>query len=388
MIAPVLLVECLELHARVRPRAIAVRDDAEEVTYAQLRERVAALVGAIDALELPDRVGLQAGNTVWHLVALLALPAAGRTGVVLDTGWRAREVAAASEAFAITAVLTDDVARAGAAEAGLRVLDLRTLIESAAPTGPDIELTTRARPGDTHLISPSGGTSGRIKGSRITHAATVARIVTQLVEFGIPAGGTFLAATPLYHGSARSLGLGYLYCGGTVRLMARFDPERWLEAATTATASFCVPTMLRRLLAVARTPLPPRCGCSREDPPSTRHWLTRCASVSRRASSTTTPRWRRGRSRCGTRTSATSPPGAWADRRSASASRSAIPTPEAWVASSCPALRSPPGPRATPTTPGPAARAPRSPWATSAGWTRRAACTCTAAPTTSSSPVA
>lgn len=252
-----LLVESLEFHARVRPEAVAVRDDTGTFTYAQLHARVCRLADAIDALGLPERVGVRAGNNVSHLAALFALPATGRTGVVMDPKWTVTELRAAREAFAAGVLLTDQPDAEALAGAGFAVHDLRELtVGGTAPTGR--VLCTRADPDDTFLVTPSGGTSGRVKGSRITHAATISRIVTQLVEFGIPAHGTFLASTPLYHGSARSLGLGYLYCGGTIHLMQKFDVQRWLRAAEDATATFCVPTMLRRLVDAAQKPLQPQ----------------------------------------------------------------------------------------------------------------------------------
>ncbi|HEY0188327.1 MAG TPA: class I adenylate-forming enzyme family protein [Cellulomonas sp.] len=252
-----LLVESLELHSRVRPEAVAVRDDSGAVTYAELHARVSRLADAIETADLPARVAVRAGNDVAHLAALLALPATGRTGVVMDPRWTVNELVAAREAFGATVMLTDQPDAEALEGSGFEVHDLGAAAGSG--DGPsDRVLRTVAGPDGTFLVTPGGGTSGRIKGSRITHAAQISRIVTQLVEFGIPAGGTFLASTPLFHGSARSLGLGYLYCGGTVHLMQKFDVQRWLRAAEDATATFCVPTMLRRLVEAAEHPLDPR----------------------------------------------------------------------------------------------------------------------------------
>ncbi|WP_170228456.1 class I adenylate-forming enzyme family protein [Nesterenkonia populi] len=240
-----LLAESLAFHARVRPEDIALQDENGTHTFRDLASIVQELTYFIENSALPQRIGISAGNNIFHVAALYAMASAGRIGVIFDPKWKSMELKAARRAFDVQHVLID------AQSLELERADFHThliqkSLQRAEQRFPD--LRTKGNPSDTFLISPSGGTSGKIKGSRITHEASVARIVTQLVEFGIPSQGTFLASTPLYHGSARSLGLGYLYAGGSLRVTPAFDVDRWFEDVAGATATFCVPTMLHRLV--------------------------------------------------------------------------------------------------------------------------------------------
>lgn len=93
-----------------------------------------------------------------------------------------------------------------------------------------------------------------MKGVQITEAATLARLDTQAIEFGMPTGRTYLCSTPLFHGGARSFALAHLLAGGTVTLRDRFDAAQWLVELREASFAFVVPSMLRRILRLTSGP--------------------------------------------------------------------------------------------------------------------------------------
>lgn len=258
-----LLAESLEFHARVRPGVVALIDEQRAWTFAELRRDSLILANIIDQNSDPGRVGVCAGSHGLHIALLYALAGSGREGVILDPKWSASEISNARESFGVTTVFADaGVIAKLEPEDRSHVIELsHELVTQRDPALSAITrintLQTVGDPDATYIVTPSGGTSGRLKGIRISHRATVARFVTQLVEFGMPRGGRFLATTPLFHGGARSLGLGHLYAGASLQLLESFDPVRFLAFAEEATSTFCVPTMLRRLLKVASEPLPP-----------------------------------------------------------------------------------------------------------------------------------
>lgn len=247
-----LLHQAVAWHARARPTAEAVRDDQRGVTYAEL---LAAARGVAAALSRRGtrRLGLLVGNRVEHLVALVAGPLAGVELVPMDRRWAPVERARAVENFHVDTVLGEDGDEKTLPQVGPeRWFDLDELW-AEVPNGSDSPLV---EPEDIHVIGATGGTTGRPKGVRISHRATATRALVQQLEFGFSRGGTFLCATPLFHGAGRGLCLGHLYQGARVVLHPRFDPERVRHEAGPATACFCVPTMVSRLREAAGPRLP------------------------------------------------------------------------------------------------------------------------------------
>ena len=72
--------------ARLYPQREALVSGREVLTYAELAGRVNAAACALQALDAQpgSRVGICAGNTVDHVVALLAVLAAGKVCVPLN----------------------------------------------------------------------------------------------------------------------------------------------------------------------------------------------------------------------------------------------------------------------------------------------------------------
>lgn len=283
-----LLAESLEFHARTRSSEVAVLDDNHTWTFSELRRDSLVLANITDQGTKTGRVGICAGSHGLHIALLYAVAASGREGVILDPKWSSREISAAIDSFNVSTVFADSAVMAKFESShDIRLLELSheaiKKAQQANPADAMIQtLSTVGNPDSTYIVTPSGGTSGRLKGIKISHRATASRFLTQLVEFGVPRGGRFLAATPLFHGGARSLGLGHLYAGASVQLLGSFDATRFLTLAQDATSTFCVPTMLRRLLKVATAPLPPTmrliCGGSALDPSLAQEVRTRLTS--------------------------------------------------------------------------------------------------------------
>ena len=102
---------------------------------------------------------------------------------------------------------------------------------------------------DLAVINYTGGTTGRSKGvlrSQAGYAAMIASIVT---DFELPERPLYLAAAPMTH-VAGTLVQPTLMRGGTVRLMAGFNPGQLLEiiAAERINCTLLVPTMIYTLL--------------------------------------------------------------------------------------------------------------------------------------------
>jgi acyl-CoA synthetase (AMP-forming)/AMP-acid ligase II len=89
------------------------------------------------------------------------------------------------------------------------------------------------------------------KGPRVTHGQFVARFTVYWLDLGLNGQDRFVTATPIYFGGGRGFALAMIYAGGTSCLFPPpFKPEELLAFMhrVSATATFLVPTQLRRLL--------------------------------------------------------------------------------------------------------------------------------------------
>lgn len=242
-----MIADALRYQASVRGELIALRDGDRRWTFAELADAAAALATALLRWQsTAGRLALLCANKAEHIIALLAVAATPHAVVVLDPKWSTDEIQRALAAFAPQLLMVDaDDPRADGLLADLPGLRLQDALRTE---GEREELRSRAHRDDDYLLAPSGGTSGKLKGARLSHAATVSRFVTQQVEFRIEPGDSFLVCTPLFHGSARSHALSHLYFGASVRVLPGFTPEGFRAHVQEATATFCVPTMLSRIV--------------------------------------------------------------------------------------------------------------------------------------------
>ena len=116
-----------------------------------------------------------------------------------------------------------------------------------------------ARPSDVATLSFTGGTTGKAKAAQRDHTAAIAGSNAILADFDLPATPQYLAVAPISHVAGTKI-LPTLLRGGTVHLMAGFDPERMLAVMQREriNTTLLVPTMIYHLLdcpALARTDL-------------------------------------------------------------------------------------------------------------------------------------
>lgn len=244
------LAQSLASNAEARPDEVAVVDRHRSVTYRDLRKETAELAACLaTATDAP--VGLLVGNRVEHLIALFAADLAGHAVAPLDPKWSPAELQSALELLSIDLVIVE------ASQRSRLPRDVRALVADDAefPLAHPRGGNQRRREGASlpdervHVYSLTGGTSGRCKAVAISRFATIARIVAQVVELGSPRTRRFLASTPLYHGSARSLALAHLWAGGSVHLEPSFEPGRVCALLNdSCDSTFVVPTMLADIL--------------------------------------------------------------------------------------------------------------------------------------------
>jgi acyl-CoA synthetase (AMP-forming)/AMP-acid ligase II len=193
-----------------------------------------------------DRVGVLLPNGIDCLVAYYALAKAGLVRVSLN-----RRETLADHAYKLShsgsrGVIHQDVEALGV-EIAISTAALGELQQSGStsPCAIDRELDAPYRLGFT------GGTTGRSKAVTLTMRGELAELSAFLTDLvpEIGEGDTFLHAAPIAHASGAFF-LPSLVRGARSLVMAKFDPEEFVQLAVTEQAefTFLVPTMLAMVL--------------------------------------------------------------------------------------------------------------------------------------------
>ena len=242
----------LDGFARERPDHPAIVGPDRALTYAQLAEEVRRTGAHLNdrGIGVGDIVGLCLRDTVDHLSLLYGIARAGAVVLPMDVRWTREERDRIAAFFGAKLVLTEpgeavspDLPQAqvdAAWHAALREAD------------PDREFPSE----DSHglVLSLSSGTTGIPKGPLHSHKQMHARFETQVVTLGFTPQDRFLSALPIYFGAGRAFVMGMLYHGATVQMMRLpYEPQELVDtiARDGVTVTLLVPTLLRRLLAIA-----------------------------------------------------------------------------------------------------------------------------------------
>jgi long-chain acyl-CoA synthetase len=171
----------------------------------------------------------------------------------LKTSWTPEEIGIVLRDADSKLVVTDvDSARQAAAENDVPLLDIDGFEPwlAAQQTGP----LPAGRRG--WRMSYTSGTTGRPKG--VVHAwsgqspfwEAFTRSTGWAEAARLPADGTHLMASQLFHGAPLTFGLAALARGASMRIMPRWDPEAFLRELGDVASTTLVPTMFRQLLAL------------------------------------------------------------------------------------------------------------------------------------------
>ena len=217
-------------------------------TYAAIWQRTRVLMAWLQSrgVSAGCRVAGALPDTTDHLLFHYAVAGLGAVWVPLDHRWSAAEKQAAIAAFSA-----------------------QWLIESPPPSewlasaeGPELPATLADGDDQPWLVSLSSGSTGRPKGALVTHTQMRERFISQWATLGFSAADRFALVSPLCFGAGRSFGMAFLAAGATVVLRPPpHTPEQLVGVINEAecTATFMVPTLLRRLLTLpGEGPLFPR----------------------------------------------------------------------------------------------------------------------------------
>jgi fatty-acyl-CoA synthase len=240
--------------AERHPNRIAIFSPAGDWSFRELAGEVlarAAALGAIDPVP-GSRICVGAANTVDHLIAILAILAAGKVWVPLNPRNGDPELRRIVGFVEPSVVLADQgmVERLAGVSPNLRPLDdlaMKAGDPRAVVMGPS------ARGGialeRAQAIKFTGGTTGFPKGVIQPLRAWNTNIATQIHELGLTPDDRYLVAAPLTHGTSTYM-LPLLGAGGALIFPEYAKPAALLDAAQAhdATLFFAPPTLILALV--------------------------------------------------------------------------------------------------------------------------------------------
>ncbi len=238
----------LRQHARYRPGKAAIVEPGRQLDYGQLDRRVDFSCHTLRSkgIERGQLVGLSLQDRAECVVILLAMSRLGAVVLPLDPRWPNAETQRVCDNFGATKVLCD---RASGNPTWIFLDDVDFGETDILYNDPDVGLHSPM------LLSLSSGTTGMPKGPLTTQGKFIERFMVFWIDLGLGAADRFLTATPLYFGGGRAFALAMTFAGGSSLLMCPPYTTEQLAAfinAQQATATFLVPTILTRLLAMAR----------------------------------------------------------------------------------------------------------------------------------------
>ena len=241
------LAAILRSHADSHGDKTAIEFYKERISYLELWQRLQGYAAYLyeRGIRAGHRVGLALKEYPDHLVLHYALARLGAVILPVDQRWTAAEKSKTVAAFnAKLLIMEEDAEIPPGHETLMFNKDWLTLDPGGLPPLPDhADLTL--------LISLSSGTTGKPQGALVTHEQMYQRFISQWVSIGFNSRERFLSLTPLFFGAGRSFGMAFLAAGATVVLDP--PPHQPAELVTAvnrsrATATFMVPTQLRRLV--------------------------------------------------------------------------------------------------------------------------------------------
>lgn len=222
--------------------AIAVVTANTELTYGQVRERVAATAAGLTerGVVAGDRVGLLADTEPCFVIGLLGALASGAIVVPLNPGSPVPEAVRQLSAVGPVGLLVGFGKKDVAAEIAAQVESITILGapagggggEPIAVEGAEFAPVERAV-GDEAALLFTSGTSGDPRAASLSHGNLVAsqRQIRDLPDSGVDEDAVAVLALPLYHIYGLNLVLNsMLSVGAKIVLLDHFDPATFIAA--------------------------------------------------------------------------------------------------------------------------------------------------------------
>jgi acyl-CoA synthetase (AMP-forming)/AMP-acid ligase II len=238
--------------ARGQPNVIAVRDAFVALTYDELNRRVNRLASALAlrGLKPGDRVAVLSQNCIDYVTTMLACAKSGFIAACVNWRLAERELRQSIE-LAEPSILFLSSEFTNWSREPVPSVEFGAAFDQLLETGSDVEPTADVASEDGLIILYTSGTTGRSKGALISHRAMIARGLLMRADWAIRRDDGFIAWSPLFHMASADPTFATLTQGGTVSVVAGFEPAEIVTALSLHSVGWMVlmPGMIERLSA-------------------------------------------------------------------------------------------------------------------------------------------
>jgi len=247
--------QVLSSWAKVQPHKLALLDDAGEISWAELDDRVERLAAQLieTGLERGQSVAILGTSCINYALVFLAAVRAGGVAAPLTTSASREQLEGMAADSGARHLFIDAAKRAELGDNFMPLLDhiaLEELDAWMAPAGTRAPAREPDRKDPFNIIY-SSGTTGIPKGivqSHIMRWRQFAPTAASYLASGLEVRS--LASTPLYSNTTMVAFLACMLAGGALRIMGKFDCARWLDHAEAdrTTVTMLVPVQYQRLM--------------------------------------------------------------------------------------------------------------------------------------------
>lgn len=216
---------------------LAVIDGDRRLSFAELGARSNRVATALLDLGLVtgERIAVVLGNRLEYPEVAAGIAKAGLVMVPVNPRLTAPEMAYIIDHSSSRVVISDaafaavvgpvveerELAAVWSIDGGELGRDYEQVLASARDVDPQIEVAET----DPFVVAYTSGTTGKPKGVQISHRSRCLTFLATALEWGIGPGKRTVAVAPMYHGAGFAFAYAAAYCGGTLIMLRKWDPE-------------------------------------------------------------------------------------------------------------------------------------------------------------------
>jgi len=254
------------------PRKPAIMFEDRTLAYGELTERIRRVCGAAIALGLRhgDRAAILAPNCLEYPELVVGLSDAGAIVATLNPRSTTHELVAACDDCGARILFVHPAVASIAAAARFstveQVICLDDEYTSLLAKSPQIPPLVAIEETDPFTLVYSSGTTGKPKGIIVSHRSRILTFHAMAMEYGCYGPDDYqLGLAPMAHGAGFAFIMATLSFGGTVEIVAKFDPAFVVAALAQRpfTGVFMVPTHFQAIFALEHAELEQHRGRAR-----------------------------------------------------------------------------------------------------------------------------